>query len=330
MHLVVDVSLRQGDFTLNADLDGRDSSFGIFGPSGSGKSTLIRVIAGLAKPDRGVLELDGDVLFDSERGIWVPPHLRGIGVVFQDARLFPHWSTGKNLRAGSLGLESSGMFSFAHIVKLLELQPLLKRSVNDLSGGEKQRVALGRALLAHPRLLLMDEPVSGLDAKLKDQILPFLARVHRELHLPCILVSHYLPEILQMTDRLVLMKSGIVCGQGSLEKLVARRDAFELMRASGLMSAVRLHMNGRSVHAGVRPDEIMLANRPVEGLSARYHKKGIISRMIWHGSTVLCLVDSDGERLMVDVTPEAVGELRLREGLPVWCFFKAGAVWPLG
>jgi molybdate transport system ATP-binding protein len=329
MHLVADVSLRQGDFTLKAQLDCWSSSFGIFGPSGSGKSTLIRVIAGLAKPDCGYLEIDGDVLFDSERGIWIPPHLRGVGVVFQDARLFPHWPTEKNLRAGSMGLESSGMFSFEPIVKLLELRPLLERAVQNLSGGEKQRVALGRALLAHPRLLLMDEPVSGLDAALKEQILPFLARIHRELHLPCIMVSHYLPEILQLTDRLALVKDGVVCGQGSLEKLVEQRDAFELMRRSGLMSAVTLMIEGQSVQAGVRPDEIMLANRPVEGLSARHRKRGIIARLINHGPTVLCLIDTNEERLMADITPSAVRELGLKEGAAVWCFFKAGALHPV-
>ncbi len=328
MHLAVDISLRQGGFTLNADIDCRSSALGIFGPSGSGKSTLIRVFAGLVKPDRGTLELDGDVLFDSEHGIWVPPHLRGIGVVFQDARLFPHWSTEKNLRAG-MSAATSGIFSFERIVKLLELQPLLRRSVNDLSGGEKQRVALGRALLAHPRLLLMDEPVSGLDAALKEQILPFLARVHREFHLPCILVSHYLPEILQLTDRLVLMKAGNISGQGPLEKLVAQREAFEMMRRSGLMSFVSLQADGKPVRAGIRPDEVMLANHPVEGLSARYRKQGTIARLIDHGPMVLCLIDTDEERLMANITPAAVRELSLREGSTVWCFFKDGAIHPM-
>jgi molybdate transport system ATP-binding protein len=326
MHLAVDIHLRQGAFTLNAELDCWSSALGLFGPSGSGKSTLIRVIAGLVRPDSGYLELDGDALFDSSTGAWIPPHRREIGVVFQDARLFPHWSTEKNLRAGCEGAENSGMFSFDHIVRLLELRPLLERSVQNLSGGEKQRVALGRALLAHPRLLLMDEPVSGLDAGLKEQILPFLARVHRELHLPCIMVSHYLPEILQLTDRLVLMKDGKICGQGLLDGLVAQREAFEMMRRSGLMSPVTVQIDGKSVRADVRPDEIMLANHPVEGLSARHRKQGTIARLINHGSTVLCLIDADEDRLMADITPSAVRELNLKEGAPVWCFFKAGAL----
>lgn len=329
MHLVVDISLRQGDFTLKANLDCWDTALGIFGPSGSGKSTLLRAIAGLVRPDGGYLELNGDVLFDSSTGVWIPPHRREIGVVFQDARLFPHWSTEKNLHAGSVKLESSGIFSFDHIVKLLELRPLLQRSVRDLSGGEKQRVALGRALLAHPRLLLLDEPVSGLDAGLKEQILPFLARVHNELHLPCIMVSHYLPELLQLTDRLVLMKEGSICGQGLLEQLMTQRDSFELLRRSGLMSFLTLQINGKAVRVGIRPDEVMLANHPVEGLSARHRKQGTIVLLIDHGPTVLCLIDTDGDRLMVDVTPAAVQELKLKEGSTVWCFFKASALYPL-
>ncbi len=326
MHLAADISFRQGDFTLTAKLDCWNNALGIFGPSGCGKSTLIRAIAGLIRPDSGYLELNGDVLFDSSTGEWVPPHRREIGVVFQDARLFPHWSTGQNLRAGCQELEGSGMFSFNYIVKLLELRPLLKRSVNDLSGGEKQRVALGRALLAHPRLLLLDEPVSGLDAGLKEQILPFLARVHQELHLPCIMVSHYLPEILQLTDRLVLMKNGKICGQGTLDGLVAQREAFEMMRRAGLMSSVSLQVEGIPVRAGIRPDEIMLANHPVTGLSARHRKQGTVARLIDHGSTVLCLIDTAEDRLMADVTPAAICELNLKEGSTVWCFFKAGAL----
>jgi len=209
MHLMVDVVLRLGRFTLEAKLDCWGSALGLAGPSGSGKSTLLRVVAGLARPDSGYLELDGDVLFDSLDKIWVPPHRREIGVVFQDARLFPHWTAEKNLRAGMpVRGRVSGLFSFEHIIELLELRPLLGRAVENLSGGEKQRVALGRALLAHPRLLLMDEPVSGLDAGLKEQILPFLTKVHRELRLPCIMVSHDLADLHQLTDQLMRMDHG--------------------------------------------------------------------------------------------------------------------------
>ena len=321
MHLLVDIGVRQGDFSLTAEFSYWGSSLGVFGPSGSGKSTLIRALAGLVKPEYGIIEVDGDVFFDSEQHIWVPPHERRVGVVFQDARLFPHWSTEKNLRAG-MELDSTGIFSFGHIVDLLEIGPLLTRPVQNLSGGEKQRIALGRALLAHPRLLLLDEPISGLDANMKGQILPFLKRVHKELHLPCVMVSHYLPEILQITDQLLMVRNGGVYGQSSIEDLLLRKDSFDLLRRSGLMSTLTL--DGHEV--GVRPDEVLLANRLVEGLSAQNCIKGSLRKIVDHGETVLCLIDSDVGPLMADITPAAVSQLRLIPGGSVWCIFKTHAL----
>jgi molybdate transport system ATP-binding protein len=306
---------------MTAEFSYWGSAFGVFGPSGSGKSTFIRALAGLLKPDYGVIEVDGEVFFDSEQDIWVPPNERRVGVVFQDARLFPHWSTEKNLRAG-MTLETTGIFAFDHIVDLLEIGPLLARPVQNLSGGEKQRIALGRALLAHPRLLLMDEPVSGLDAGLKGQILPFLKRVHKELHLPCVMVSHYLPEILQITDQLLMVRNGEIYGQSSVDEFLLHRDSFELLRQSGLMSTLTLA--GQEV--GVRPDEVILANRPVDGLSAQNCLKGSLRRLVDHGETVLCLIDTDAGRLMADITPAAVQQLELSTGSPVWCVFKTHAL----
>jgi molybdate transport system ATP-binding protein len=324
MHLLVDIGVRQGTFSLLAEVSYWGSSIGVFGPSGSGKSTFIRALAGLIKPDFGVIEVDGQTFFDSERHIWVPPHERQIGVVFQDARLFPHWSTEKNLRAG-MTLETTGMFSFNHIVDLLEISPLLARPVQNLSGGEKQRIALGRALLAHPRLLLMDEPISGLDAGMKSQILPFLKRVHRELHLPCVMVSHYLPEILQITDQLLMVRNGQIYGHSSVEDLLLRRESFDLLRRSGLMSTVNIDGH----EAGVRPDEVLLANHRVDGLSAQNCIEGVLHKMVDHGTTVLCLIDADCGRLMADITPQAVRQLNLSQGQPVWCVFKTHALHPV-
>lgn len=321
MHLVVDVAVRQGAFSLTAEFDFWGSALGVFGPSGSGKSTLIRALAGLVRPNCGVIKVDGEVFFDSLQKLWVPPHERRVGVVFQDARLFPHWSTEQNLRAGMF-FEESGIFSFSRIVDLLGIGPLLSRPVRNLSGGEQQRIALGRALLAHPRLLLMDEPVSGLDADLKAQILPFLKRVHEELHLPCILVSHYLPEILQITDQLVMVRDGEIYGQSSVDELLLRRDAFAALRRSGLMSTLTLPCG----NVGVRPDEVILATRPVDGLSAQNCIEGTLCRMVDHGDTILCFIDTAAGRLMADITPASVQQLSLVKGSPVWCLFKTYAL----
>ena len=321
MKLEVDIGLWQGAFALTAKFDFLGSALGLFGPSGSGKSTLMRSLAGLTRPERGLIRLNGETLFDSLEKIWVPPHERQIGVVFQDARLFPHCSTEQNLRAGMTG-EESGIFSFSHIVDLLEIGPLLARPVQNLSGGEKQRVALGRALLAHPRLLLLDEPISGLDAGMKGQILPFLRRVHHELHLPCIMVSHDLTEILHLTDQLVLMQSGEVVAQGLLTELMENKAAFENLRRSGLMSTLTLPHGT----VGVRPDEVMLANHAVAGISARHCIQGRLHRMVDHGETVLCFVQTKAGMLMADVTPAAVQQLGLAEGAPVWSLFKTHAL----
>lgn len=321
MLLQLDISMRRGEFSLNAEFEFLGSALGVFGPSGSGKSTLMRVLAGLEKPDNGVIKVDGKTFFDSKKKLFVPPHQRRIGVVFQDARLFPHWSTEKNLRAGMINQET-GIFAFDHIVDLLEIRELLKRPVLHLSGGEKQRIALGRALLAHPLLLLLDEPISGLDAELKNQVLPFLKRVHEELHLPCIMVSHYLPEILHLTDQMLMVRNGTVSGYASVDQLLLNRESFELLRRSGLMSTVQLP----SGTVGIRPDEVILANRMVKGLSAQNGMPGTIYRLIDHGETILCLIDTNCGRLMADITPQAAHDLKLSVGGPVWSFFKTHAL----
>lgn len=221
--------------------------------------------------------------------------------------------------------EQTGIFSYAHIVDLLEIEPLLVRPVSNLSGGEKQRIALGRALLAHPRLLLMDEPLSGLDAGLKEQILPFLKRVHEELHLPCIMVSHSLPEISQITDQVLMVKNGSISGPAPVTELVLDKQHFDSLRGSGLMSMLTFP-EGR---VGVRPDEVLLADRPVEGLSAQHRIEGVVRRLIDHGEIVLCLIKTNVGDVMADVTPQAVRQLNLHEGGPVWCIFKSCALRPV-
>jgi molybdate transport system ATP-binding protein len=321
MNLEVDITLRQGRFVLSSAFAFHGSALGLFGPSGSGKSTLMRIVSGLTRPDCGQIRLNGEILFDSLSKVWVPAHERRIGVVFQDARLFPHRTTAQNLRAGMME-EQTGLFSFAHIVDLLEIEPLLGRPVNNLSGGEKQRIALGRALLAHPRLLLLDEPLSGLDAGLKDQILPFLKRINTDLHLPCIMVSHSLPEIAQITDQILMVNNGCISGPAPVAELVLDKQHFDSLRSSGLMSMLTFPEGS----VGVRPDEVLLADRPVEGLSAQHRIEGVVEKLIDHGEIVLCLVKTHAGEVMADVTPQAVQQLNLIEGGSVWCIFKSCAV----
>lgn len=262
MKLDVNIHVKQGRFLLDAAFCSFDPAFGIFGPSGSGKSTLFRALAGLIRPSGGFIRLDDETLFDSDRRVFVPPHKRGIGLVFQDARLFPHWTVEENLRAGEKVRKNVAKrpYSFDDMVDLLEISPLIGRSVQQLSGGEKQRVALGRALLSAPRLLLMDEPVSGLDVSLKAQILPFLAEAHRRLNIPTVLISHDLGEILQLTDRLLLIRHGKVTGCGPIGRLMQEPEIRQALKGTDLTHVLHAGVVRRQPEKGATMVKLALAD----------------------------------------------------------------------
>jgi len=207
--LSIDVEFRRGAFALVARADVDVGVTGVFGPSGCGKSTLLALLAGLLKPQRGTLAFDGRVLADASADVFVPAWQRHFGLVFQDGQLFPHLSVRSNLLYGYRQLAPNERhFELDTVTNLLEIEPLLKRRPGNLSGGERQRVALGRALLYSPRLLLMDEPLSSLDERLKQQILPFLKRVKEETKIPMIYVSHSRAEVDFLADRILLMNDG--------------------------------------------------------------------------------------------------------------------------
>ncbi len=209
--LAIDLELHRRDFRLTLATTLSAPVTGIFGPSGSGKSTLLALIAGLLKPTRGRMTLDDTVLVDSERGIFLPPPQRHIGLVFQDAQLFPHLSVRQNLLYGWQRLQpAQRRFELDAVCALLEIGHLLERQPRQLSGGERQRVALGRALLYSPRLLLLDEPLAALDERLKEQILPFLGRIRDETGLPMLYVSHARSEIEYLTDVVLRLDGGRV------------------------------------------------------------------------------------------------------------------------
>lgn len=197
----------------------------VFGPSGSGKTTLLRCLAGLTRSPSGFLYFDNEAWQDEAKGIFVPPHQRKIGLVFQEARLFPHLSIWKNLTYGMNRVSSQHRrVSLAQVVDLMGVEPLLDRRPHQLSGGEQQRVAIGRALLRSPSLLLMDEPLASLDIQRKREILPFIQRIHQELTMPILYVSHDLSEILQLAKSLILLKDGCVVAVGPLEEIISRLD----------------------------------------------------------------------------------------------------------
>ena len=362
MNLDVDLYLKQGRFQLDAQFKSFGSALGIFGPSGCGKSTLFRALAGLARPDGGHIVLDGETLFDADRRTFVPPHKRNIGLVFQDARLFPHWSVEQNLRTGEcLKHRVAGRpYSFDDIVELLDIGHLVSRSVADLSGGEKQRIAIGRTLLAHPKLLLMDEPVTGLDVSLKMQILPFLAAAHRTLEIPTILISHDLGEILQLTDQLLLMRHGSVVGHNPLEKLARNPETLRELSGADLTNIIAARVRkhrpergttllelpgsehaltmeltgnvpvGQTINLGIAANQIALAPERIDAISMRNQLPGTVTRIVHTPDRSLCSLSTPAGSLFVEITPGTEKDLQLAEGKAIWALFKSRALETIG
>ncbi len=222
----VDVARRIGDFNLAAAFtsDSRGVT-ALFGRSGAGKTSLVNTLAGLLKPDRGRIVVDGVVLFDSASAVNLPPERRRIGYVFQESRLFPHLSVRGNLEYGMKRVPAAERrIAFDQVIEVLGIDDLLSRRPRHLSGGERQRVALGRAILASPRLLLMDEPLASLDAARKDEILPFIERLRDSFNVPIVYVSHAMDEIIRLADTMVLMSDGMVAAVGAVEELTSRLD----------------------------------------------------------------------------------------------------------
>ena len=199
MTLALDIHLRRGDFAREVHIHDDARVIALSGHSGAGKTSVLNAIAGLLRPQHGRIDIDGRCLYDSARGIDMPTHRREIGYVFQDLRLFPHLDVRSNLDFGKRKA-AAPRFGFDEVVALLGIEHLLERRTTHLSGGEAQRVAIGRALLSQPRLLLLDEPLSSLDRARREELIPYLQRVRDETALPMILISHDEDELRQMTD----------------------------------------------------------------------------------------------------------------------------------
>jgi molybdate transport system ATP-binding protein len=220
--LTVDIQKQLGEFRLQAAFDAAGGVTALFGPSGAGKTSIINLIAGLLKPDRGRIVLDGEALFDADTHFNVPAWRRRIGIVFQEGRLFPHLSVKRNLDYGRwMSGHAADPTEWNHIVALLDIGPLLDRRPGKLSGGERQRVAVGRALLMRPRLLLLDEPLASLDAARKADILPYLERLRDEARVPMVYVSHAASEVRRLATRVVMVDGGCVTATGGVELLAA-------------------------------------------------------------------------------------------------------------
>jgi molybdate transport system ATP-binding protein len=236
----IDIGKQLGAFQLDAHLHGEAHGVtALVGRSGAGKTTILQAIAGGLRPDRGRIAIAGRVLFDHAAGIIMPVHQRRIGYVFQDGRLFPHLTVHGNLLYGWSRSGPDRPFAVDAIVALLGLVPLLARRPHDLSGGEKQRVAIGRALLSQPLLMLYDEPLAALDPERKAELLPFLEQVARTFRLPSIYVSHAIDEVARIADRVAVVDHGRVTAYGPIAEMSARFGALarKLPQLTGIIVA---------------------------------------------------------------------------------------------
>lgn len=346
----VEIHQRLGDFQLDVGFFGDGGITALFGPSGSGKSSVIKIIAGLTRLRSGRVVVDGAVLADGE-GCHVPPYRRRIGVVFQEARLFPHLSVRRNLRYGRLFTpRDQQCVAEAPVIDTLGIGHLLDRRPATLSGGEQQRVALGRAMLASPRLLLMDEPLASLDAARRLEILPLIETLRDEFGIPIVYVSHAVEEVARLASRVVVLEGGKVVREGSptdVFRVAANRfeimsvvegrlgapdDAFHLTPVETPAGIVWLNgvvrPLGRAVRVLVHATDVALATRRPEGITIRTVLAGTVAE-IPDGSGPSVTVDvalQGGARLAASVTRAAVAELGLEPGRQVFALVKSVAL----
>ncbi len=346
--LHVDVAARRGAFALQVafELVG-GGVIGLFGRSGSGKTTLINIVAGLVRPDRGMVALDGMSWCDTANAIDVPPERRHIGYVFQNSRLFPHLRVSGNLRYALQRARRPTYVSLDAVIALLDLEALLDRRIQQLSGGEAQRVAIGRALLTQPRLLLLDEPLAGLDGARREEVLPYLEALRDRLQIPMLYVSHRFDEVARLATRIVLLESGSSVAQGDVgamsahallraivgpEEVATIIDAAvigvdadtQTMRVRAGQSELQLSMPafnpGDRVRLRLLARDVIVATQKPVASSARHVMTATVAVVDRDqpDSDLITLDVGGGTELLARVTRTATRELALHPSMPVW------------
>lgn len=335
----------------NLDLPGRGVT-ALFGPSGAGKTTLLRAIAGLDRHAGAYVRINDELWQDDETGVFVPVHRRALGYVFQEASLLPHLTVRRNLEFGwkRSGAENRQV-DMRQTLALLGIEYLLDRRPAHLSGGERQRVAIARALLASPRLLLMDEPLASLDTARKQEVLPYLERIHDQLAIPAIYVSHSLEEVARLADHVVLLNEGKVAASGPIAEITSRLDlstAFEdeagivvtgtvescneaygltqLRIAGNLVQVVHHRLSpGASLRLRILAREVGLSLTPHQDSSVLNQLPARVLAVM-PGKTaahVILSLDASGMPLLARITSQSHDRLQIAVGCQVWAHFKA-------
>jgi molybdate transport system ATP-binding protein len=353
----IEVSLRHrfGHFALDSTfrIEGQGVT-ALFGPSGSGKTTIINAVAGLLRPDQGRIVIDGEVLLDTDAQIFVPARLRRTGYVFQDSRLFPHLTVERNLLFGSRRApDNATVPAFSDIVDLLGLAPLLGRKPAKLSGGEKSRVALGRALLSGPRILLLDEPLAALDARRKSEIIPWLERLRDSVRLPMVYVTHSIEEVSRLAESLIVLHDGRIAASGSVFDLLSDPELSPVMpthgavfpatvlehRSDGLTALAfdggvilvpQVAREPRSkLRVRIAADDVVLARERPEAISANNVWPVQVGPAHAQSATHADVrVGCGGVNFVARITRASFERLALKEGEKIFAIIKSAAVDP--
>jgi molybdate transport system ATP-binding protein len=324
----------------------------LFGSSGAGKTSIINMVAGLVRPDTGHIIVNGRTLFDAEAGLDVPPEKRRIGYIFQDGRLFPHLCVRTNLTYGMHLIPAKARYvTFDQVVELLGIGHLLDRRPATLSGGEKQRVAIGRALLTSPSLLLMDEPLASLDLARKAEVLPFIARLAREFSIPILYVSHSLNEVLNLADTIVVLDAGRVVAQGEIDELMSRislqhltgvsdygaiistvvenhdQNLTQLRFPGGMLRVPRLDLpKGSRIRVRIRAGNVAVALERPAHTSFQNILPARVEEISHRNGSLVDVRLNIGCMLLARVTPAAAESLDLKPGRQVFALIKSVAV----
>lgn len=354
MSLSVDIRHRFQGFELDVQFEAPGGLTALFGRSGSGKTTIVNAVAGLLRPDSGRISLQGEPLFDAEAGTHLPPHKRRVGYVFQEGRLFPHMTVRGNLDYGRrFSGHSANVTDTDRVVDLLGLADLLERRPGALSGGEKQRVAIGRALLSHPRLLLMDEPLASLDEARKTEILPYLESLRDEAGVPILYVSHSVAEVARLATTLVLLRDGRVDRAGPAEDLLADPDSVEALgvREAGaiLTATVTTHHDdgltelaipggalflpamkqstGTRTRVRILAQDVILARSQPTDLSAlNVLPVEVVALRTGTGPGVIVQLECAGDRLLARITRRSAQALELAPGATCYAVVKSVSI----